>query len=450
MKYLALLVLLFSISSCKKYLDKIPNKALTVPQNLTDYQNLIDNNIVFQQTSPGFGELSCDDVLYTQALFQPLNANLKNIYTWSTNTIASYGAYSFDWAYPYRAIFYSNIVLDGLNSIIPDNSTKDAYASLKSQAMFYRSFYFFELEEMFGQPYNPSTIEHDLGIVLRLTSNLNDVSVRSNVKQVYDRILSDLNTAASLAPLSANPNTPNRIDKAAIFALFARIYLQMQNYAQAKIYTDSCLNISPALLDYNTLTNLTSISNPFRPLGPIELLASSTEINYTSLPIDTTLFNSYDSNDLRRLAFFRASGQYHFFKGSYYGLNVYGCSGPSTDEIYLIRAECNARAGNKTEALNDLNKLLSNRYKSGTFVPITTTTTDQALTKILIERRKELVLRGIRWLDLRRLNQDSKYAITLTRSINGQQYTLPPNDLRYTALIPQDEVGISKIDQNPR
>ncbi|WP_232046382.1 RagB/SusD family nutrient uptake outer membrane protein [Sphingobacterium daejeonense] len=40
----------------------------------------------------------------------------------------------------------------------------------------------------------------------------------------------------------------------------------------------------------------------------------------------------------------------------------------STNEIYLIKAECEARAGNITTALQTVNELLKNRYNS-TFIP---------------------------------------------------------------------------------
>ena len=68
---------------------------------------------------------------------------------------------------------------------------------------------------------------------------------------------------------------------------------------------------------------------------------------------------------------------------------------------------------------------------------------------ILLERRKELLMRGLRWMDLKRLNMEGA-AITLTRTVNGQVYTLPPNDLRYALPIPEDVIAISGMQQNPR
>jgi hypothetical protein len=127
-------------------------------------------------------------------------------------------------------------------------------------------------------------------------------------------------------------------------------------------------------------------------------------------------------------------------------------SGLATDEMYLIRAECNARKNKKTEALNDLNALLVKRWKTNTFTHIDTPTADAALQVILQERRKELCFRGIRWTDLRRLNQDPRFAVTLKRGLLGSTtlFTLPPNSDRYVYPIPDSEILFSGVPQNPR
>jgi len=68
----------------------------------------------------------------------------------------------------------------------------------------------------------------------------------------------------------------------------------------------------------------------------------------------------------------------------------------------------------------------------------------------LKERRKELLFRGLRWTDLRRLNLDPRFAVTLARNVSGQIYSLPPEDPRYAWPIPDDEIQASGIPQNPR
>ncbi|MGN6177904.1 MAG: RagB/SusD family nutrient uptake outer membrane protein, partial [Mucilaginibacter sp.] len=111
---------------------------------------------------------------------------------------------------------------------------------------------------------------------------------------------------------------------------------------------------------------------------------------------------------------------------------------------------CAARSGDANTAMNNLNTLLRNRYASGTFTNLTASSGDDALNKVLKERRKELLYRGIRWSDLRRLNQESRFQVTLVRNVNGQTYTLPPNDPRYVELIPVDVISNSTMAQNPR
>jgi hypothetical protein len=172
-------------------------------------------------------------------------------------------------------------------------------------------------------------------------------------------------------------------------------------------------------------------------------------LNQTNWHCDSSLYQSYDLNDLRKGIFFKTGGI--GFKGNYDGTSTANYfNGLAVDEMYLVRAECFARNNNMVAALNDLNTLLSKRWKAGTFIGITAVDADDALQKILNERRKELVGRGIRWFDLRRLNQEPRFAITLSRVMGGTTYSLPPADNRYTFLIPDAVISITGIPQNTR
>jgi hypothetical protein len=92
---------------------------------------------------------------------------------------------------------------------------------------------------------------------------------------------------------------------------------------------------------------------------------------------------------------------------------------------------------------------MSYRVVTGSFTPYPVMSAAEALDTVLAERRKELAFRGIRWSDLRRLNQED-WNITLTRNLNGTPYTLPPNSKLYTLPIPPDVIQESGIAQNPR
>jgi hypothetical protein len=120
--------------------------------------------------------------------------------------------------------------------------------------------------------------------------------------------------------------------------------------------------------------------------------------------------------------------------------------------MYLTRAECLARRnqpGDKDDALTDLNKLLQNRYTVA-FVAVTAANSTDALVRILLERRKELIFRGQRWIDVKRLNKEG-LNINLLRIVNGQSFILLPNSNYYALPLPKDIVDIaSGILQNPQ
>jgi hypothetical protein len=241
--------------------------------------------------------------------------------------------------------------------------------------------------------------------------------------------------------------------------MIARTYLSMRQYDSAGKYANLCLQLKNSLLDYNNSPPLDpNISFPF---GNNLLQYNNPEIIYEcrmSVPpmlnairakIDSELYQSYAVDDLRKFVFFKDNGDgTHSFKGSYEG-NANLFTGIAVDEVYLVRAECYARTGNLSAAMNDLNTLLLKRWKTGTFIPLSATSLSDALKKILDERRKELVMRGLRWIDIKRLNKEGAN-ISLSRLINGQLITLPPNDLRYALAIPEDIIRLSGMPQNGR
>jgi hypothetical protein len=162
---------------------------------------------------------------------------------------------------------------------------------------------------------------------------------------------------------------------------------------------------------------------------------------------DSTLYAEYAANDLRKTVFFTQAGSYQRFKGNYAG-DFALFSGMATDELYLTRAECHARTGNLAAALQDLNILLEKRMITGTFIPVTAVSAAALLPVILLERRKELLCRGsLRWMDIKRLNKENA-GIVLQRAIQGESFTLLPNDKRYALPLPTDVIETSGMEQN--
>jgi hypothetical protein len=356
------------------------------------------------------------------------------------------------WTVAYQSpIYYSNFVLDYIDKV--DHQGNDnVYNSIKGSALFYRAFAFLELAHLYCKPYS-STASTDPGIVMRLTSSVLDKSYRPSVEETYKQITGDLKMAVSLIPETTDyPTQPN---KTATYGTLARAYLYMRDYENAGKYADSALSRYHALLDFNTVTPGT-LSGRFTNNPEIVYFSQSAggsllQASYGK--IDSDLYRSYDDSDLRKTIFFEENtgtnaNTYHFRGG--YGTWTDGIfDGITTAELYLIRSECAARAGNVSAAMADLNTLMQMRWKNTNWVPFTASTPAEALTKILAERRKELVYRGQRWPDVRRLNLEGAN-ITFKRIINGTTYTLPPNDLRWVLLIPQNVIELSGVQQNPR
>ena len=453
----ALLVLGLSGGACHKqaFLDKKPSTNLLVPATFADFQELLDNTQVMGIT-PVLGEMSADNFYLDYLFWQSLDVREYNAYIWAPDLYEGQGLVP-DWDIPYSQVFYANVVLEGLAKITPDSNSQGQWNMLEGEALFTRAFAFFNLAELFAPPYDSLTAATDPGIPLRDTADINVKSVRATVRQTYTQLLGDLDIAANLLPPAIPVNNLNRPSRPAAQALLARIYLSVGDYKDAGNYANSVLQAYPALVNYNGLdtgANFPVSNNMPEILYQSNFLSATdvlTGLIYKECLVDTALLASYAPNDLRRPVYYKhlAGTNSYYLKGSYAG-TVFPFSGLATDELYLIRAECSARAGLTGNALTDLDSLMSHRLLAGTFTGYSASNATAALDTILVERRKELAFRGIRWSDLRRLNKEGRN-ITLTRNLNGMPYSLVPNSNLYTLPIPPDVLSFNPgMQQNPR
>lgn len=451
MKRLYIIIFCFLFIGCKKdWLDAKPSSILVLPSKVEDYQALLDNSQIMNSVISGYlGEISSGDFQLTYASYLKCYPQDRNAYIWSATDDFYQGQIDIDWRNSYQRVTTSNITLEGIEKLERNSLNNTLWDNVKGSALFYRAYDFFCLAQQYCRPYT-ETASSDLGIPLRLQSNINTVSKRNSVKETYDQIISDLNHALTLLPQV--PLTATRPSKTAVYAMLARVYLSMKDYPNALINANASLNLNNKLLDFSTLSQSSTAPIPRFNDEVIyqTTLAYVTPFFNANFNVTQELLSLYDSNDLRSKIFFRLSGANTLFKGSYNnGLPFF--SGLAVDEILLIRSECYARAGKITSSLLDLNNLLKSRYvKTTSYVDFITSDKETAISKILLERRKELCFRGIRWTDLRRLNQEETHRITLKRTLNGIEYTLLPNDVKYVFPIDANEIRISGIQQNPR
>src|SRR5690606_15811140 len=136
-----------------------------------------------------------------------------------------------------------------------------------------------------------------------------------------------------------------------------------------------------------------------------------------------------------------------YFKGRFAGGGYALFSGIATNEQLLNRVERYARTGNYDIARADWVRLLDKRYRLWKVLDIHD---EELLSAILEERRKDLLFRGIRWMDIKRLNREEGYNIVQQRELGGEMFSLAPNDLRYARPIPEFVIDISGMEQNPQ
>lgn len=450
------LILLLAAGACSKadFLDKKPSTNIVIPSTLNDFQRLLDNTNVLPFTG-GLAQISADEYVVDMGIYNGASATERNAYIWSQDL---YGGDQNvrSWNDQYAGVFVANNVLSELNKSDSVNSSQGRF--IKGWALFSRAFAFYDLARSFCRGYDPGTANGDLGIPLKLSPNIDELEQRATLQQTYAQIFSDLQMATQLLPAARPSENLNRPSKIACYALSSRIYLDMRDYTKAGLYADSCLALYDKLIDYNLLN--TSASVPFTSKND-EMIFNSQQVTaypsfsstsmYSVENVNSSLIELYNLSDLRLPLYYFKSGIVYRKKQGYNGdYGFYPFTGLATDEVYLIKAECLARKEEVAQAMKVLNDLLINRYETNSVaVPLTAISSQDALQKILLERRKELAFRGLRWYDLKRLNNEGAN-ITLIRELNGTNYTLAPNSPKYVFPIPNDEIVLSGIQQNPR
>lgn len=451
--------------SCRKesLLEEKPSSNLTVPSTLQDLQAMLDLTDRMNQT-PAAGDASADNYYMRNEYFPTRSISAQSIYIWASDPWGGLSTVR-DWDVSYTTIFYANSVIEYLKKINVTDQNRRNWEDILGQAFFFRANAFYNTAQLFAQPYDSATEKSDLGIPIRLTSDFNEKTSRTSVATTYSQIIADLNGAIDNLRNTIVPNNKNRPCRASAFGLLARVYTSMRKYDQAGIAADSCLKLYNTLTDYNTIKSSTTKYSPYTQLNNAEVLFNSYPLsaggagadillflggNTDQMGVDTLLYKSYASNDLRKSIFYfvYTSNGMASMNGDYSGTSQF-FSGIATNEMYLIRAEAAARAGKTMAAMADLNFLLQKRWKTGTFSPLVAATSATAVNLVLAERRKELPFTSIRWTDLRRLNKEGAN-IVLTRNISGQIYTLPANDPKYTFPIPDNVIRLTGIQQNPR
>lgn len=430
------------LQSCDSYLEVKPRSNLVVPETLDDMEQLLDYGGLFN-AYPELLELQADDFFFEPDYWNSMEILVsKNAYVWAKDIYGTNESHQ-AWSDQYVKIFYANAVLDGLDKMERKASNSARYDQIKGSALFLKAEAVYLLAQLFAKVYDIRTADTDSGIPIPMSADVNEKLTRPSNQFTFDFITNSLLEAEKLLLPVADFSRPS---KPAANALLARVCLYMGNYEKALSHADKSLRDFNDLIDLNVgsirdykSTLFSRFISPNNDIGNLRIWTS----------IDTMVIDSYQIQDLRLQAFYQKNSSRNWVKKRFNNLVNYCFSGFDADEQYLIRSECNARIGGLNDALADLNHLLKKRFVIGGYTPYTSTERDEILNWVLQERRKELVFRGLRWSDLKRLNRDGSN-ITLRRVLNDQVFTLPPNDPKWVLLIPINEIKISNLPQNER
>ncbi|WP_111671940.1 RagB/SusD family nutrient uptake outer membrane protein [Algoriphagus litoralis] len=389
---------------------------------------------------------------------QEANADRAHMGMWTTQY----------WA----AINNTNIIIEGIDESEGDDALK---ARVKAEAYFLRALHYFDLARVYGYEPGKEVGGFNKSVIIRTEPTLGfsnaDFRARATNREVYDLMISDLQAAINGLPNAALGSANiYRASKGSAQALLARVYLYDSKFAEAESMatqamasfglTDSGTGL---LTPENYVSAFSTFPNP-ESLFEIEIrsndwsgvdgvnnsVCSLTANVFPSaqfiLTVTDELYNSYEDGDIRKEAWTATTRTGS--SGTVYRSNKWlGAKGDflqnlpiiRASELYMIRAEARFRTGNAGGARADLNALRTNRGLSAVAADLSG---DALFEQIMNERRKEFVLEGHRWFDLKRNGMD------ITKA--GRFENVPYSDYRLLAPLPTDQLQLNELlEQNP-
>lgn len=440
------IILCVYLNSCSGYVE-VDQPSVRTLKYTSDFQYILNNINTFEYayTLP---LLSSDDIdINNVSILNNLTADNKLVYTWGDYFYTS-SQTDVNWSNLYSQIYNCNAIIDKVLS--SQGGTNTEKKGIYAEALMQRAYAYHTLMNLYSPIYQESTADVSLGVPLLLTPDLYTSLKRPTARTVYNKIISDIREA--LPSLAVTPTNVTHPGQTAAYALLARTYLYMQKYDSAGVNAQKALDRQSTLLDLRTLTTGTL---PKR-LKDSEIILSKVAIFYTILPLSSNLINLFSTTDLRYSLYTRDGASLYpaftgraFYRNKWIGedINV----GLSVPEMMLIKAESLVRKGQYTDGIRVLNDLRKMRFKTADYVDLSAQSASEALKIVIEERRRELMGRGMRWFDQRRLSTETGLVDPVQRVVSGVTYTLAPMSNRYTFPISAKVIDLNpEIEQNPR
>ncbi len=489
---LGCLLLVVVASGCKKILtiDQGGSINKTTPVSVDDFEKLL-NNIAMYDLGGGLSlsnaaatfilfDAISDDMHRSKDLLPPQYGGIltgvrpiDNFYLW---TAKPWDDSSVDELYKdsYQWISQMNVLIDNMPTARPAGQEARRAVAI-ARAKINRAYFYLLLVNAYGPVYQSGSAQNDLGVPLVLHPTLASKN-RASVAEVYQQILTDLQDALRTPELPdlAQPDIVSP-GKGEAWALLARTQLYRGDFKAAQEAANAALKINSKLLDYRTF--LPIAGSPLfqivdsRPLTLIDQKTNPEIYTARVLPIEINktmpweqillspelaqLFETGDQRLLNTVSIKATNGpSYRWFFQKGLGGLVYLQMAVTVPEMMLTKAECLARNGDAAGAIALLNALRIYRFKPADYKELpATVNAETALRQVLDERRRELMFRGLRLFDLKRLNLDPRFKKDLVRLDDGgkEMARLTAGSPRYVLpFSPQTLAANPLLVQNPR
>lgn len=441
--WLLITMLVVLLASCSDFTETTP-KGKVIPSTTDDFKGMVID-LVNASTAYPLANMCCDDV-YSDDI--KTTSSQGKAYCWMEDFFLS-NEEDYGWNDTYKRIYVMNTAIDNLPS--STGGTESEKAELLAEAKFWRAYLYWLLQSLYAKDYNAETASADLSVPLSLHGDLEASLSRATIADVTAQIWSDLEGAETLLP--SKQTNDYRPTKGAAYALKARILFYQHEYDKAAEQARLALQENSTLYDMRTWSFIREDRPSYGINGREEEYEFSPEklcylSNFmtsmlSSICISDDFQALFEPGDLRFKFYFSnlnrqgkpwEDGRYRFLQWLDYNLGV--------PEMMLIEAEALARKKDAA-CLDILDKLRQTRFSTQEYRPLTVSDGTSLLDMVLDERRRELCLNSLRWLDMKRLAAEGIYNKTITRELEGKTYTLEPNSKLYVFPIPLQVLAIN-------
>lgn len=346
----------------------------------------------------------------------------------------------------YELVDHINRVLGHIPTVTITADQEGRKNILKGQLLALRGVANFELMQAYSKNYDPADPR---GIAIMLAPDPLVKPARNSMGEVMTQIESDFSEAKTI--LAGEVFSDTVMNKYNIAAYQARIALYKKDYDAAITFASEVINSGFAPLvttasDFNGIwidlnSKETLLRYHYATSTLIGGLWTTTQGQSYVAPSDK-LVASLGNADLRKAAFIGTftSGSHYVnkFYASPRGGRVLDAKIARTAEMYLIRAEANAKKSSPDVAAgaSDLNTLRGVRISG--YVPQTFATASDLFDAVINERFKELCFEGFRYFDLKRAGLPVQ---RLLSDANIEWSVLAAGDYRFVLPIPRDELN---------